>query len=404
MGLAALLALGLAVVSAAGAGGATVAADPLAAVQQVLDARVGAVRAGDRGAFLATVDPQAPPAFVAAQARHFDGLRSLPLSSYALRARTEGSGDLGRAAAGRYGGAPVFLPETRQVHRLRGYDDRDAVDTLWLTFVQRQGRWYVGGDSDLEALGLETARQVGDFGPVVVQPTERFLVLSHPGQAERARALAAMAGEAVARLGQAWDQPWSGRVPIVLPGSVEELERVLQATVDMDKFVAFVSYGAVQDDGYETTAPRMYVQDKRLGRYPRSFQVATLAHELSHAAVAPLAGPFVPAWVHEGVADWIAAGRPVGERRPAGGDQRLPRDHEFTTGSGEAIVRAYRESRSAVSALADRAGPGAPTALVRALGEARVEAGSVDYRVDLALRRVAGVGLDELERHWATRS
>ena len=43
-----------------------------------------------------------------------------------------------------------------------------------------------------------------------------------------------------------------------------------------------------------------------------------LGHELDHAAAAALAGPFVPAWVHEGVAEWVAKARPTGERKPGG--------------------------------------------------------------------------------------
>lgn len=379
------------------------AAEPLAAVQAVLDARSEAVRAGDAEAFLATVDPAAPPAFRDAQSRQFQGLRSLPLASFSLRARTDDTGDLAAAAFGRYGGAPIFLPETRQIYRLEGYDDRDTVDELWLTFVRRSGRWYVGGDGDLEALGMETDRQLWDFGPVHAMKTDHLLVLSHPEQAERAADLAAMAEEAVGAFSAVWDQPWSGRVPLVLPGSVDELERLLESTVDLDKFVAFAAYTAVRDEGYATTAPRIFIQDARLARYSPAEQVATLVHELAHVASAPLTGPFVPGWVHEGVADWVATGRRAGERRPLGGDDLLPRDFELSTGPAVAIVRSYRESRAAMSLLAARRGAAAPTALFRALGDVRVAPGSVDRHLDGALRRAAGVTLAELQEAWAAR-
>ena len=55
----------------------------------MLDARMAALAAGDRGAWVATVDPDAPKAFRDAQGRLFDGLRSVPLESYSLEARTE---------------------------------------------------------------------------------------------------------------------------------------------------------------------------------------------------------------------------------------------------------------------------------------------------------------------------
>lgn len=378
--------------------------ESLAAVQAVLDARAGAVGRKDRAAFLATVDPSAPATFREAQARQFDGLRSLPLASFALRASVDDTGDLGAGLAARYGGARVFLPETRQVYRLEGYDDRDAVDHLWLTFVQRDGAWYVGGDSDLEAVGLETDRQLWDFGPVRLQRTEHVLVLSHPDQAARASALAAIAEEAAIALLARWEQPWSGRLPVVLPGSVDELERLLESTVDLDKFVAFAGYGVERDDGgWASTAPRIFVQDARLGDYSRPTQVETLMHEMVHVASAPLSGPFVPGWVHEGVADWVATGQPAGERRPAGGDALLPRDFEMTTGPAAAIFRAYRESRAAISLLAGRRGPTAPTAFFTGLGAVRVAPGSADHNVDAALRAISGLSLGELESAWGTR-
>ncbi|MGI8685977.1 MAG: hypothetical protein ACR2MO_12975 [Acidimicrobiales bacterium] len=384
--------------------GVTAAGEPLAAARAVLDARTEAVRRKDRAAFLATVDPRAPAAFREAQARQFEGLRSLPLASFALRASIDDTGDLGTGLAGRYGGAKVFLPETRQVYRLEGYDDRDAVDHLWLTFVQRDGAWYVGGDADLEAVGLETDRQLWDSGPVRLVRTEHVLVLSHPEQAERAAALAAIAEEAAVAFAARWDQPWSGRVPVILPSSVDELERLLESTVDLDKFVAFAGYGVEDDEtGWATTAPRVFVQDARLDRYSRPAQVETLVHELVHFASAPLSGPFVPAWVHEGVADWVATGRPTGERRPSGGDARLPRDFEMSTGSSASIVRAYRESRAAVSLLAGRRGAGAPSAFFVRLGAVRVAPGSADHNVDASLRAAENLSLGELEAAWADR-
>lgn len=375
-------------------------ASGLAAVQAVLDARVAALGAGDRDAWLATVDPQAPAPFRDAQARLFDGLRSMPIESYALEARLDDTGDLGAGLAEKYG-APVQLPETRQRLRLRGYDDRDAVDSLWLTFVARDRRWFVAGDEDLAPLGLDTARGPWDFAPVEVLATAHLLTVFHPAQRERAKALSAIAEEAIAVLRSRWDQPWTERIPLILPADTDELEKLLQSTLDLDKFVAFVSYGVVRDQGWEATAPRIYIQDNNLGEYARDYQLETLVHELSHAAGAPLAGPFVSAWVHEGVADWIASGRPVRERRPAGSDGVLPRDHEFTTGVQANILESYRESRSVTSFLAARAGPGAPTALFRELGAVRAAPGNADHHIDAALRRSAGLGLADLQGAWA---
>jgi hypothetical protein len=384
-------------------GSAAQAADPLAAVTQLLATRTKAVQTGDRGGFLATVDPKAPAAFKTAQGRSFDGLRTIPLARYQLEARTEATGDLAGGISARYGGASAFIPETRQIYRIEGYDERDVVDNQWLTYVQRDGRWYVGGDSDLEDIGLYSQRNLWDFGPVEVQRAAHVIIMSHPEQAERAAALVGIAEEASNAIAGAWDQPWSGRIPMVLPGSIDELEKILQSTFDLTKFVAFVVYQPLRDDGFVTTAPRLYVQDRNLSRYGHDFQLSTLVHELDHAAVAPFAGPAIPAWVHEGVADWVATGRSTGERKPSGSDGVVPRDYEFVTGSSASIVRSYAESRSAISYMASRYGVAAPSRFIRTLGERGPVAGSVDYNVDAVLRQLFGIGLDAFQRGWKSR-
>lgn len=368
----------------------------LDAANELLDVREEAFAAGDRDRWMSTVDPQAPQAFKDGQARHFDGLRRVPVERFALTARLEDTGDLAPEA-------DRFLPETRMSYRLAGFDDRDAIDVLWLTFVLRDGRWYVTSDTDVSDLGLDTARGLWDFGEVSLHRTEHFGVLHHPPHAERARALGEIGEEALRTLRERWDRPWSERIPIVLPGSVDELEDLLQSTIDLDKFVAFVSYGTVRDDTWAATAPRMYIQDRNLGGYGRGFQVETLVHELVHAAAAPYAGPFVAAWVHEGVADWVATGRPTSERKPAGSDGVLPRDFEFSTGSQDAIIRSYRESRSVISYLAARTSMATATAFFVAAGADKVAPGSTDHRLDAALRASADLSLSELEKDWASR-
>ena len=381
--------------------GGAQARTPLAGAQAVLDQRVEALRARDRTRFAATIDPKASEAFRRAQLRQFDGLVSVPVERYSLTARIEDSGDFGPTVRRHHDDAErVFLPETEQRYRLRGYDDRDAVETLWLTFVERGGRWYVAADTDLSPVALDTTRNLWDLGPVRVVETEHFLVLSRPAQATRADALARVAEDAVALIDKRWPLQWSRRIPLVLPGSVDELEEMLQSTVDLDKFVAFVSYGAIRDDSYEASAPRIYINDRNLSRYGRRTQVETLAHELSHAAAVPLAGPMIPIWVHEGVAELVARGAESAGRKPSG-DSRLPRDHEFVSGSGASIVRAYAEARTAIATLSRVAGASAPSALVAELGRVRVAPGNADHHLDAALRRVARIGLPELERAWA---
>lgn len=371
-------------------------------MQTLADVRAAAVLHKDEAAFMATVDPEAPASFRESQRRQLQGLSSLPLSSYRLEIHTEESGDLSAAIASGYPGASRrFLPETRQRWAITGADNVPALDRLWLSYVERGGRWFVAGDSDVADLGLTTPLGLWDGGSVVVQHTTRATILSHPSGAPRALALGQLAEQAIDRVG-AWD--WPGRIVMILPSSPKELETILRTTLDVTKFVAFVSYDAERTPAYRPSGPRMYVQDQNLGKYSARFQLETLVHEMVHAAAAPASGPYIPSWVHEGVADWIATGMSTHERRPHGSDGVLPRDDEFSAGSQTSIINAYSEGRSAVSYLAARSGPGAPIAFFKALGSLRVEPGSQTYLAGRAVRSATG-GLDlaALQKGWGGR-
>jgi hypothetical protein len=163
--------------------------------------------------------------------------------------------------------------------------------------------------------------------------------------------------------------------------------------------VAFASASVDRDDDWQSTAPRVYVQDANLSRSRRDFQLQTFHHEFTHVAAFPLAGPFVPSWIHEGLADWMAGGQ-RGPTAVEGTDGLLPDDWEFTTGGGDSIVRAYDESTSAMAFLAAKKGKSAPLDLLIRVGADRVAPGTTGYRVDQALRAVYGSGLDQFQKDW----
>ena len=370
------------------------------AVRQVLGQRVDALKRGDRAAFLDTVDPAAADEFKIGQGRLFDGLRSLPLASYDLQLRTDEAPDLAAGLAARYPGAEaVFLPPVEALYRLTGIDTVDAVDGYYYTFLLRDGRWRIVSDRDLDDVGLPSARNLWDYGPVNQQRTAHFTILHDPADRRRAEAIGALCEQGYARLRSVFDKAVPTQIVVVLPHSLDQLREILQATFDLSNFVAFASASVDRDDGWASTAPRVYVQDFNLSRSRRDFQLQTFHHEFTHVAVFPLAGPFVPSWVHEGVADWMAGG----EKEPMpvdGTDGVLPEDWEFTAGGGESILRAYDESTSAMAFLAAEKGKDAPLELLARVGEQRVAPGTSDFRVDQALRAVYGAGLDQFQKDW----
>jgi hypothetical protein len=370
------------------------------AVRQVLAARVDALERGDRAAFLDTVDQAATDEFKVRQGRLFDGLRSLPLASYDLRLRTDEVPDLAAGLAGRYPGAEaVFLPPVEAHYRLTGIDTVDAVDGYYYTFLLRGGRWRIVSDRDVEDVGLPSSRNLWDYGPVDQQRSAHFTVLHDPADRKRAETLSAFCEQAYARVRTTFGRPVPDQIVVVLPHTLDQLRDILQATFDLTNFVAFASASVDRDHGWDSTAPRVYVQDANLARSRRDFQLQTFHHEFTHVAAFALAGPFVPSWIHEGLADWMAEGEPPPEKVD-GSDSILPHDWEFTTGGGESILRAYDESTSAMGFLAARKGPNAPLDLLARVGEQRVAPGTSEYRVDQGLRAIYGAGFDQFQKDW----
>ncbi len=370
------------------------------AVQRVLDSRADALTRGDRAAFLDTVDPSADDDLKARQGRLYDGLRSLPLASYELELRTDEAPDLSAGLVGRYPGAEaVFLPPVEARYRFTGIDTIDAVDGYYPTFLLRDGRWRIVSDGDLEDVGLPSARNLWDYGPVQQERTEHFTVLHDPADRKRAQALAALCEQGYDRLTSGFGQAIPQQIVVVLPHNLDQLREILQATFDLSNFVAFASASVDRDDGWRSTAPRVYVQDTNLSRSRREFQLQTFHHEFAHVAAFPLAGPFVPSWIHEGLADWMAGGQ-GSPTAVDGTDSVLPEDWEFTTGGGESILRAYDESTSAMAFLAAKKGESAPLDLLVRVGDLRVAPGTADYRVDQGLRAVYGAGLEQFQKDW----
>jgi hypothetical protein len=325
------------------------------------------------------------------------------MSKYELVVRPDEVEDLSSGLEDRYTADDVYLPVVEAHYRIEGVDPVDALDAFFYTFLRRDGRWRIVSDVDVEDLGLPSARNLWDFGPVARSRSAHFTVLFQPPDRARAESLLRLAEEARERLAGSFDRSLPDQIPLVLPHTVDQLAEMLQATFDLTNFVAFAAVAVDRDQGWQASAPRVFAQDVNLARARRSFQLETLHHELIHVAAFPLTGPFVPAWVHEGVADWLASGRP----EPAeveGSDGVLPEEFEFTTGGLGAIVGAYQESTSAMAFLARAKGDGAPLDLLVEVGEPRVAPGTMDHHTDAALRSLYGDGLVDFQADWAGRN
>ncbi len=389
-------------------------------IAALLEKRSVAVIEGDKDAFMSTVAGFSGD-FVDRQSRLFDSMMSLDLASYELTLAWDRFGDLARRSdRARYPrGAEVLIPLTEERYRIRGFDPEPAAEDMFYTFVRVAGSgWKIAEDTDLEDIALYSARHLWDFGPIEAVPSEHFLLLTHPcgdrpegstgGCQPGATGLTSVAERAIQQLDEYWTLSWPGKVAVLVPGSTDELARMIQATFSLDTFVAFAYSTVDVANELDFTGHRIMVNPESFLGRPEDEVHSILVHELAHIASRPTAGPFIPLFVEEGIAEYIGNdGRPALDyldSRVASGqfDRRLPKDFEFTTGGAEAIYTSYQEGQSAVRFFIDRWGFDRFLEFYRRIGKPRVDPGLAGYHFDKALRDVVGIGVEQFERAWAS--
>jgi hypothetical protein len=382
----------------------------------MLDERARAFLERDEAAFMDTVS-RTHPRFRRQQRRLFRWAGPVAFERYSLEANWDDYGDLVRPSdVTRYDGAEsVALAVVEEHYRIEGFDERDAVEQLLLTLVREGSSWRVASDSDLASLGLFSARHLWDFGPVEQRALGPFAVMRHPcgsriGCAPLSEELEPVARQALGTVRRHWTAPWHQRVLFLAPTTTAELGRMLQATFDLQNFVAFAYSTVVEGRDLEYGGHRVMLDPTNfVARAPGS-ALTILTHELLHVATRPLSGPFHPAFVEEGIAEVVAhdgdPGSPtyldVNDVVAAGAfDGRLPRDYEFLTGTSGDIFTSYQKAHSAMRFFVDRFGWDRLVDFYRRLGEPALAPGTSEFRVERALRASIGMGLDEFERAWA---
>lgn len=385
--------------------------DDRAAIQELLDRRAEAFLAGDEEAFAATIDPEARR-FRRAQLRMLRYASSIPFSSYRLVADWTRYGDLARPVDRKShpGAESIAIPLTQERYRVAGFDDAPAVEDVYYTFVRRDAAWYIGSDSDLDDIGLYSVRHPWDFQPMTTTRSDNFLVLRPRCSVDCGPLhddLLPLAERALARLDDSWPVAWSRNVVMVIPPSDAALARMLQASFDPGKFVAF-AYATIEPDDLSYTGDRIIVNPSVIAGRGEDEVLRILTHELLHVATRELAGPFIPLFIDEGIAEFAGFG---GERGLAyldavvgsgAFDHRLPEDFTFSSGSGEEIYLSYQEGQSAVRYFIDTWGMKRFVAFYKRLGRQRVTTGLAGWHVERALRNTIGIGLRGFEKRWAS--
>lgn len=347
-----------------------------AAVTALLMTRADAVMSRDQAAFLSVVDPSAG-AFRARQEALFDALAEVPLSSwyYELDATREQArtDELDR----RHGPEGWWAPDIALRYALTGIDTAPAFERHVLTFVERDGRWLLAADDDFA--GARTARNLWDSGPVIAVRGEASLVLGRPASRRLLTRLAAAADAAVPRVTKVWGTDWPQAVAVLVPDSQAELGDLLGRPGELSQIAAVATAEIITAAGTTTAVgDRIIINPRNFdGLGPVGRQVV-LTHEVAHVATRKASGPSIPAWLVEGLADYVGyrdagvsvtvAARELRAEVQAGRlPLSLPTDFDFR-GDNPDLAQAYEKSWLAVVLLADLYGEDAMLRFYRAVG------------------------------------
>ncbi|WP_163506769.1 hypothetical protein [Fodinicola acaciae] len=355
-------------------------------VQALLTARGIALARHDRTAFLAGVDQP----FVAAQSRLYDNLRKLPLkvATYALDTRVR------LDPPTRYG-VPAYLGSVDFTVQLAGFDQTPSVETQYLTFVQRDGRWLLASDSDLDG----GTRGLWDLAAIDTMTSDSVLVVYDPVERSLAAECLAAAQRAVRRVVAVVPSGWTRRVVIVVP-SAAAVPKLTQSTADLTRIAAVTTADLSASGG--PSGARVVINSPTFRTLSRP--EVLLAHEITHVATRSVTTASTPLWLTEGFADYVAyrdAGLPVRtvarELAASIGSRRLdalPVRSDFT---GPGLAVAYQESWLACRLIAARAGE---AGLVRFYAVVGGAGGDVDSAVSTGLREVLRMTPEQFVATW----
>ena len=279
-----------------------------AAAAALLSARSRAVLAGDEPGFLAGVDPT-DEQFVARQRELFTSLESLPLGYARWTVRPNSS--YNRPTLATQYGAPVFVTDAEFDYQLKGYDSSPVANAETLTFVRREGRWELGGDSDLDNLLPEGGHaEPWDVGPIEVVRGTSSLVIGTPEDHDALPELARVADQAAAAVAFRWGEGWSHKVVVYAPRDPRVISTYFRSdlqSVDSASAVQIEVFNAVPewDNRAESVGSRVIFNPTYTQPGDSELPVL-LRHEFTHVATRSATSEATPTWLIEGFAEYTA--------------------------------------------------------------------------------------------------
>jgi hypothetical protein len=337
-------------------------------IAAMLSRRAAALESGDRRAYVATGGDRV----AIARARRL-GLRDVEIRA----ARIDVNGvRAGALVAEQYGIAGVrgTFQSTRRV-----------------AFVRRGGRWRVAEEHGRRGL------PPWDVAAFAEHRTRHFVLLAPPGTAVGELQAALEDGYAAIRARLEGGRLRRRYLVISTAGAAQA--RTLTTQIRGLETLAAISDAAIDEQGpaqavSEVISVRLLVVESAFATLDAEGRRRTIAHELTHAALAGSTSGRTPAWLVEGVAMYVS-----GDRRPAPPDPSLAalsRPASIARLSGDAQADAYGASSAAAFAIVDRFGARRLLDLYDAFNDESLRGRPGARLADRALRRELGIGLAEL--------
>lgn len=381
-----------------------VEADP-DAIRDLLARRAQAVLARSEAEFMATVDPQADPAFVTAQRELFRNLDGVPLRHWSYQLSPTGSLPVppGLPDPGEY-----YAPRTTLRYALAGIDAEPTSRPMAYLYVHRAGGWLLTSDTALDATGEKTWRGMWDFGPCKVLPVASGLLLGHPGTDDRAFAeYAAELDAAVGSVTEVWGTGWSQRVAVLLPGTVDEMRALVGPSFNVEGIAAAAVADKVDVANGVAVGQRVVLNPSLTAKLSPAARRIVLRHEITHVASRASTVDGAPMWLLEGFADYVGYRGSGLEPREAAPDlvralrggqppTALPVAADFVGGSAN-LDLAYQLAWSAALYVVDLVGEDGLVALYRTVAGDPTQDGAT---LPDAVRTVLGVEFDAFVAGW----
>lgn len=381
-----------------------------AQIQPVLDQWARALRAGDADALRALTDDAAEPGFLERQLRTSEGLRGLDFSQWSLSVGEGSEVFVPQAIADRVGALDVAAPPVYLTFQLAGADEEPVRTPVGVVLARRGDTWTLVGDGEI----ADSAHATWPAGPWVYGPTDSLavpmgdagsgLVLFHPA----AEAQAAMAAEllpgAVAAVAEFWGPDWDRSVVLEIAATDEEFSALTGNRMGRTD-IAAASISLREDGAQDGHGQRIVFSPTAFDRLDELQRGIVLRHELTHIAVRRETGRGAPAWLVEGVPDYVAyrsVELPLRDAVPQvaamvaanGPPDSLPEDSAF---AGPMADLAYQLGRTVADFVAATMGE----ETLRELHRAVAVGGLAEDSLDEAVRGATGMNMNQFTTAWS---